>query len=62
MASHQASTSNTVFIVAAFNAWSSGVAANFGGVFQRFALAVGRMWISLVALNLIREKGEATYV
>jgi hypothetical protein len=45
-----------VFIAGAFNAWSSGMAANFGGVFQRLALAAGWAWISLLALSVIREK------
>ena len=43
------------FIAGAFNAWSSGIAANFGGVFQRLAIAAGWMWISLLALSVNRE-------
>jgi Protein of unknown function (DUF998) len=43
------------FIAGAFNAWSRGIAANFGGVFQRLALAAGWVWINLLSLSLIRE-------
>jgi len=42
------------FIAAAFNAWSSGIAANFGGLFQRMALAAGCVWISLLALRIAK--------
>jgi hypothetical protein len=44
-----------VFIVGAFNAWSSGSAANFGGVFQRLAIIAGWVWIVLVALRAMRD-------
>jgi hypothetical protein len=43
------------FIAGAFNAWSSGFAANFGDVFQRLALAARWVLISLLALSVIRE-------
>jgi hypothetical protein len=43
------------FIAGAFNAWSSGVAANFGGVFQRLAIIAGWVWIALVALRTMRD-------
>jgi hypothetical protein len=43
------------FIAGAFNAWSSGMSANFGGVFQRMAIAAGWMWISLLALSITRD-------
>jgi hypothetical protein len=43
------------FIAGAFNAWSSGIPANFGGVFQRMAIATGWLWISLLALSIIRH-------
>jgi len=42
------------FIALAFNAWSSGNAANVGGVFQRMAIAAGWVWISLLALRTIK--------
>jgi hypothetical protein len=45
-----------VFIAVAFNAWSSGSAANFGGVFQRMAIITGWGWIALVALRTLRER------
>jgi hypothetical protein len=45
-----------VFIAGAINAWSSGNAMNFGGVFQRLAIIAGWLWISLLALRLIRDR------
>ena len=47
-------------IFVAFNAWSSGVADNFGGVFQRMAIVAGWVWISLVALRTIQESSSAS--
>jgi hypothetical protein len=44
-----------VFLVGAFIAWSSGTTVNFGGVFQRMALAAGWTWISSLALRIISE-------
>jgi hypothetical protein len=43
------------FIAGAFNAWSSGIAANFGRVFQRLALAAGFVGSSLLVPSVIRE-------
>jgi hypothetical protein len=43
------------FIAGAFHAWSSGVADNFGGVFQRMAIVAGWVWIALVALRTMRD-------
>jgi hypothetical protein len=43
------------FIAGAFTAWSSGAAANFGGVFQRLAVITGWGWIALVALRTLRD-------
>ena len=46
-------------IAGAFNAWSSGVAANFGGVFQRMAVFAGWVWIALLAVRVIRDRKVA---
>ena len=43
------------FIAGSFSAWSSGMAANFGGVFQRLAIVTGWVWICLLALSIIRD-------
>lgn len=43
------------FIAGAFNAWSSGSAANFGGVFQRLAVITGWVWMALVAFRTMRD-------
>jgi hypothetical protein len=43
------------FIAGAFNAWASGHATNFGGVFQRMAIIAGWGWIALVALRTMRD-------
>jgi Protein of unknown function (DUF998) len=44
------------FIAGAFNAWSSGSAANFGGAFQRMAIIAGWVWIALLALRIMRDR------
>jgi Protein of unknown function (DUF998) len=43
-----------VFLAAAVVAWSSGAPTNFGGVFQRVTLTAGWMWVSLLALKILR--------
>jgi Protein of unknown function (DUF998) len=43
------------FIALAFNAWSSGAATNFGGLFQRLAIIAGSVWIALLALRTMRD-------
>lgn len=44
-----------VFVAGAFNAWASGTADNFGGVFQRLAVGAGWAWIALVAASVIGD-------
>jgi hypothetical protein len=44
------------FIAAAFHAWASGGAMNFGGVFQRLAVATGWVWVGSLALDTILNR------